>query len=164
MPRNTAIVVLILAIAAGALVLINGFGKAKPKTSSANPASPTPTSQIKLLEYDDPTCGIALSYPETLNVLDGPSGSAIFTDKNNAKNVIMVTCQKDIPRPALAADKTESLTSGTVSGTIYHDASGKDGTPIDKLIFTHPGNGLDIFISGFGADFQKVIGNINLLQ
>lgn len=130
---------------------------------SSTPASTT-NKPATLLTYPDSACGIELNYPDSLNVLDGPTGSVIFTGKTDPKNVIVVTCQTNIPRPSVTVDKMEQLNSGSVSATLYHDASAKDGTPIEKLIFTNPGNHLDIFISGYGADFRQVIGNIKLIH
>ena len=166
MPKNTAIVILVLAILAAAVVLTNLLPAANPGKTGKTPASSslTPTPQVTALAYKDSLCGIELNYPDSLNILEGPNGSVIFTGKSDAQNVIVVTCQKDLPRPALAADQTEELTSGSVSATLYHDKNAKEGTPVDKLIFTNPANGLDVYVSGYGADFQKIISNIQLID
>lgn len=164
MAKSTAAFMGILVIFVALLILANLLGH-KNKTTSAKVVAPGATAKTSALAaYPDPTCGIQLSYPDNLNILEGPTGSVIFTGQSNPQNVIIVTCQKNIPRPIISADKTEQLLSGSVSATLYHDASLKDGMPIDKLIFTNPINGLDIFISGYGADFQKIISNIQTIR
>lgn len=165
MPRNTLLVVIVLGLA---VVVIAGAQLTKPQTgpvkNQPNANRDSTASQTNKETYTDVACGIELEHPPSLTYLEGPTGSVVFTNKDSRTNAIIVTCQKDIPRPAIAEDKTEKLTSGSVSATLYHDASAKDGTPIDKLIFTNPVNGLDIFISGYGDDFQQLIGNIKLLK
>ncbi len=164
MAKSTAVVVGILVTFVVLLVLVNLLGH----KNSTPAAKSTPTNATgkpaALIAYPDYACGVELNYPNSLNVLDGPTGSVIFTGKTDPKKVIIVTCQKDIPRPSVTVDKIEQLTSGSVSAILYHDTSSKDGTPIDKLIFNNPDNDLDIFISGYGAQFQQIIGNIKLIQ
>jgi hypothetical protein len=52
---------------------------------------------------------------------------------------------------------------GSVSATLYHDTTPKDGQPIDILIFTHPQTGEDVLLSGMGSGFRGAIQSLTLL-
>lgn len=159
----------ILAVVAALVIGVN-IGKKFSKAPETLPLSVTPTptqTPIKLETYSDPYCGISFSYPETLSVLDSASGSALLTNANDPSESIAVACQDEIPRPPLVAEKIESLIlsygEATISAKLYHDASPKDGTPIDSLIFRHPKKRLDVFIAGFGKTFDALIQTVQLL-
>ena len=47
--------------------------------------------------------------------------------------------------------------SASISAKLYHDASQKDGTPIDKVIATIPGKNLDIFIAGLPPTLTTIL-------
>lgn len=82
---------------------------------------------------------------------------------------IIVVCQQEIPRIALTPDLIESVIiraasgSASVSATMYHDTSEKDGSKIDKIIFTHPKTTLDVFIAGFGPVYRQFIATLQLI-
>jgi len=122
-------------------------------TPQLSPASTLP----RILQYDDDTCGISFEYPETMTKTESGLGGAIFTNKEKSDETIIVACQKDIPRPALIENRIESVKIGSVSAKLYHDGSEKDGTPIDKLIFTHPKKIIDIYIAGIGETYNLII-------
>lgn len=161
MHRNTLLFTIVLATMAAILIGLN-IGRKFPSPSPA--PTPTPEKQSRtLLTFTSEPCGITFDYPEYLTKLDGPSGSAVFTDPASEENSITVTCQKEIPRPPLPADRIETIAvpavtgNATVSARLYHDASPKDGAPLDEVIFTHPTTGLDVFVAGFGSVFQGIL-------
>lgn len=164
MARNTLLLVIFLAIIA-ALVVGVQIGR------SINPSfSPSPTPQVSLtptvvpqtvVPYRNTYCGFSFSYPSSLTLTPGASGSAVLT---GAGETILMACQTDIPRPPLVLDRIEEASiAGVIDAKIYHDTSAQDGTPIDALILNNPNNGLDIFISGLGPTFNQIISTIQLL-
>jgi hypothetical protein len=57
----------------------------------------------------------------------------------------------------------EVVKIGSTSATLFHDASQKDGTPVDKLIFTLPSLPLmDVYVAGFGDTFNALIKTITI--
>ena len=168
MHRNTYLLVTLLAVFAALLVGVNvgkklgvqpGAVLPTPTASVNPPVSPTP----KLALYSDPYCGISLNYPDSFTKLASATGGAMLVDTANTKNSIAVACQEDIPRPALGPESIETVRIGTISGVLYHDTSLKDGTPIDSLIFTHPGNKKDVYIAGLGPMFQQILTTLQVL-
>lgn len=169
MHRNTYLLVIILAICAALLIGVN-IGKRLQKqpagqSSSLGGASPTPTPAVTTQTYVDSYCGFSLDYPAGYAVLENASGSAIFNNTTDKTQSITVTCQKGIPRPALPAGKIETfvLSGSSISATLYHDSSAKDGTPIDAVIFRHPTNGMDGFVAGYGDAFNAAIKTLQIL-
>ncbi len=168
MHRNTLLLVSILAVCAAVLIGVN-VGSRMTKPPSPSPVqTPSPEPEIITQTYMDTYCGFSLSYPSTFTVLENASGSAIFNNTSDKTQSITVTCQKDIPRPALPVDKIETLSipasgSATISAKLYHDSSARDGTPIDIVIFTHPVKGLDSYIAGYGASFNAAVKTLRLL-
>lgn len=164
MHRNTYLLVIFLAVFAALVVGVN-LGKrlssTPPPTTPAPTPTATPSAALSLLQ--NTSCGISLQYPATLTLMDSASGSALLVDKKDTNQSVVVTCQKDIPRPALSAENTETIMISSVSAKLYHDASPKDGAAIDELIFRHPTTGMDVFIAGFGETFDAVIKTVKLL-
>ena len=169
MHRNTYLLVIVLAVFAALLVGVN-IGKGMKKQAAPTPSvpSPTPTPVITIQTYLDTYCGFSLSYPSNYTVLENASGSAILNNPTDKTQSMTLTCQKNIPRPALTADKIETLTIpstsvASVSATLYHDSSARDGTPIDAVIFHHLANGMDAFIAGYGSAFDAAIKTLRIL-
>lgn len=159
MARNTFLFLCILAIVAALVVGVN-IGRSSSVSQAPTP-TPLPTPAVKT--YTSDTCGITFSYPDKLSKLD-TQGAVVFVDSTDTNKSVAVVCQKDIPRPPLADDKMENIAIGSVKATIYHDASAKDGTPMDKLIFTHPKNKLDIYVSGYGDSFTTVVTSLKITE
>lgn len=167
--RNTILVISFLAIIAALLVGFN-LGRRFQRETNGAPTSPSPipTRPLpKINSYQNTYCGISLDYPDSLTKLEATTG-AMFVDPQNASNSVALACQEEIPRPTLVPERIETVdlvaTSGaSISAKLYHDASEKDGSPLDKLIFTNPKTGLDIFIAGFGSAFSQVISSLKLL-
>lgn len=163
MHRNTLLVTLFLAIVAALVVGVQIGRRTNPSLSpTPTPIILTPTKpQQSFVPYTNDFCGFSFRYPSALTLTPGASGSAVLS---NSGETILIACQKDIPRPPLTQERIEEATiAGVTNAKIYHDASPKDGTPIDELIFTNPNNGLDVFISGLGPVFKQIVSTIQLL-
>lgn len=170
MHRNTYLVVSILAVLAALVVGVN-VGR-KISSPNTNPV-PTPTiassppTQPQPQTFTDSPCGFSVQYTNDFTLTENASGSAVLQNAGDKNKSIIMTCQRNIPRPALPAENIESLsipTTGgaTVSAKLYHDQSSQDGTPIDAVIFTHPTSKLDIFIAGYGDAFNSLIKTITI--
>ncbi len=168
MPKNTFTFVSILAVIAALVVGVNVGRKFSSKDEPSVPVTinPTPvaTPTPSLATYTNSFCGISFQLPETFLVLDTASGSAVLSNPTDGKDSLILVCQHGIPRPPLTADKIETITIASTSARLYHDASAKDGTPIDKLIFRHPSKRLDVLLSGFSLNFQKIIQSLKILE
>ena len=168
MHKNTFIFVSALAIVAALVVGVNVGRKFSNKEVAIVPpaVSPTPiaTPTPAFTAYTNSFCGISFQLPETFLVLDTASGSAVLSNPTDGKDSIILVCQNGIPRPPLTADKIETITIASTSARLYHDASAKDGTPTDKLIFRHPTKRLDILLSGFSSNFQHIIESLTILE
>lgn len=164
MARNTLLLVILLAVVAALVVGVQIGRRINPSLSAVPTPTPllaTPTPTPSTLTHTNTYCGVSFSYPSSLALTPGASGSAVLT---GAGETILMACQKDIPRPPLAPDRIEQASiAGVLDAKIYHDASPKDGTPIDALIFNNRNNGLDVFISGLGTAFNQLISTIQLL-
>ncbi len=171
MHRNTYLLLILLTIFAA---IVAGVNIAKPQSGEPNQinlpetAQPTPTPRPTV--YNLGSCGISLIVPPNYTTIDGPESTVVLTGPS-AGDTIIVTCQKNIPRPPLPAAKIERLVfdiaeppGASITATLYHDVSSRDATPVDKLIFRNPKNGLDIFVSGTGEGFQSLIRNLSILQ
>jgi hypothetical protein len=165
MPRNTALLIAVLAIVAALVIGVN-IGRSisskppeiiQPQNQTSQPTE-TPTPAIS--EFIG--CGITLTYPQSLTKVDIETGGAMLVNTKNTTESIAIACQKDIPRPALLSNKIESVKIGSTSASLYHDASEKDGSPVDKLIFRNPKNGQDVYISGYGDTFKEILSTITL--
>lgn len=167
MPRNTILVITVLAVFAALVVGVN-IGK-----RLSNPPNPTPTitptltptpTPVPPITYVSKTCGISLDYPPNFIKQEASDAAGvIFTDPNDAKTMIVLACQKDIPRSPLPPDKIETIQIASVSAKLYHDQSMKDGSPIDKLIFSLPKKGIDVLVAGLGPTFQAAISSLKIL-
>ena len=169
MHRNTYLLVTFLAIFAALVVGVNiGHKMSAPQTTAPTNITPSPTQSVNLT-YTNTFCNVNLQFPPTLSKLEDASGSAVLVDSKNTAQSILITCQKDIPLPPLPTDKTETKsitrsTGSSVSATLYHDTSAKDGTPIDELIFRIPNTKLDFYIAGYGDTFNQVVQTLKILQ
>ena len=172
MNRNLALLLAILAVIAALLIGVN-YGKKlgnSPITIQPSPTQTPQTGQGKLLAHLDPICGVSLMYPDVMTKLESASGGAVFVNEDKEQqDAIAVVCQADIPRPPLIAAKIETViitddSGASIAAKLYHDGSAQDGSPIDKLIFAHPTNGMDIFVAGLGDTFNALIKTIKILR
>lgn len=165
MYRNTYLLVSVLAVITALVIGVN-IGR-KTKTLDVIQPQPLPTLKPDVIvpaakQYRNSFCRVEFAYPDTLTVFENASGSAAFTG-SVAGDGILLTCQKDIPRPAITQENIEDIQIGSVAAKLYHTQSDKDGTPIDSLIFRHPGTKLDVFLAGSGEAFRKLISSVSLL-
>lgn len=170
MPRNTFLLVSLLAVIASFLVGIR-LGQRLNTVSSVSIQTPTPTAETEpsppspappqRTPYDNTACGVSFTYPTSFTIEESSTG-ATLVDPLGASNPIILTCQFDIPRPPVSTDKIDTLTVASISAQLYHTASAKDGASVDELIFRHPKTGLDIFVSGLGPVFQDIISSLEL--
>jgi len=114
--------------------------------------------------YTNTQCAISLTYPDTVAVSESATQTlgAVFRSKTNPSDMIVLTCQKEIPRPPLTAENIENFQVGTVAAKLYHDGSAKDGTKMDALIFTHPKTKLDVLLGGYGETFDKMAKSLKI--
>jgi hypothetical protein len=172
MHRNTYLLVLALGIFAALVAGVN-IGRSltgtpvvppqvKPKTTPAT--APVTDAHI----YTNYPCGFSVTYPPVYSPFEDATGSAMLLDEASKKSIVM-TCQKNIPRPALPKQFIETMElhnssgSTTVSATLYHDRSAKDGTPQDSLFYRNPAIGKDIYIAGFGDEFTAMLKTLTLI-
>lgn len=160
MHRNTLLLVAFLAVIAALLVGLNVGRSLSPSQTPKPSPAPTPIPTIGYLSGT--VCGVSFMYSNSLQEIESSTSGTILADATNPNNSIVIACQKDIPRVPLAPDKIETIEIGSFSAKLYHDASPKDGTPIDKLIFTHPKTKLDVFIAGFGTTYQALLQSLQL--
>lgn len=139
-------------------------GPATP--SSVASASPTVANSAisGYGTYKNTQCGVSLSYDSTLfGFQEISSRSAQLTNKKSPSDMIVLACEKEIPRPALPPEKIQAITIGQAKATLYHTSSAKDGTPVDAVIFTHPTKKMDIMLAGLGTSFQTIFQTLTIL-
>jgi len=169
--KTTAILIIILAIIA-ALVTGIQIGR-KVGSGSLFTSSPTPdlTSQApspsviasasaQLQTFTHKECGVQFQYDPAYQVSQS-SNSAILVNGTTGDQVSLA-CAAEIPLPPLPPEKIDEATVAGQAATIYHDASAKDGTPIDVVIFDHPVKGLKVALLGFGEVFQQTLTSIKI--
>ncbi len=174
MHRNTYILVTFLAIFAALVAGVN-IGKSMNPSSTEQTtdiATPSATPVLSVITpvshtYTNTSCGVQLEYPSTFTLSEEATSSAVFM-RSDAKDSILLTCQKDIPRPPIPTGMietirlTNSTKTATISAKLYHDSSPNDGSKVDALIFTNPKLQKDVFIAGYGADFDATLKTIRL--
>ncbi len=170
MHRNTYFLVSILAVLAALVVGVNiGRMAAPPPTSQSSTqdeSGPTPSvistpSEPQLKTYRNSYCRIRFDYPDNYTQLESASQAAAFRGPGRGEGILL-TCQKDIPRPSVTQENIEDIRISSVSGKIYHTQSAKDGTIVDSLIVRHPVTKLDIFLAGSGQVFKDVVSTLTL--
>lgn len=174
MHRNTYLLVVFLAVFAALVVGVNLGKRLSPSSNTSATITPMPSkadapSIPTTIAYTNSACGFSLEYPESLTRMEGATWSAFLVNAQDENGSVAIACQQEIPRPPLTADNIEARVvyneakTASASARLYHDASAKDGTAIDELIFRHPKTGMDIFIAGFGEIFDQVIATVKLL-
>lgn len=173
MHPNTRRLVIVLAVIAALLIGVN-IGRNLPGSQSLITPTPTiaPTATPKPITqrtYTSKTCGVTFNVPSNLTTNESSESVVQFTDPKHPENTVTLICQQGIPRVPLPANKIESFvipsvsSAATASAKLYHDMSAKDGTQIDKLIFTNRKTGLDVYIAGFGDVYTGIIASLKLL-
>ena len=169
MAKTTSILIIVLAILAA---LITGIqigrkvGKTNPIAQLPSPAQisilSTPiSSPLSLLNYSSSDCGVTFSYSPTYQLQEA-SDSAILTNSQTGDEITLI-CGTEFPTPPLPPEKIEEATIAGQLATIYHDASAKDGSPLDVVVLTHPQRLLQIALFGFGQSFQQLLNTLTIL-
>jgi hypothetical protein len=169
MYKNTALLIAFLAVIAGILVGYRMGVKTRPTEiavesilyPSASPI-PTPTS-ASVINYTSPDCRINLSYSSDFDISEA-SSSAVFINKSNETDTIRLICGIEFPKPPLAKDRINEATVGGQLATVYHDASAKDGTPLDVYVMIHPLHQFEIALFGYGAHFEAVLQTLKYVE
>lgn len=169
MPKNTTLLVIFLAIAAALVVGVNIGRKIAPVENAAvNPANKpqkqfisTPTPTVAFSKYSNSQCGVTFQYPQGLKTMEAADGNTIFIDQKNPGNSLILICQKQIPTPK-GQISNEEIIIGSASARLYKESS-SSGEPVAyHLLFTHPGNGLKIMISGLNQAFENIVNSLEL--
>jgi hypothetical protein len=115
--------------------------------------------------YTDKKCGFSFSYPGSYLKQKSTNGqSSIFTNPDNEAEMIAVACEQTLPKPPLAQEKIANIKIGGIMGKIYHDQNAKDGTPRDEVFVTHPTNGMEIIIAGYGKTYQAALSSFKFMK
>lgn len=115
--------------------------------------------------YRNTTCGYEITYPKAWTKTDFDKNSITFTIKEASKSdKIAVVCAEEIPKPPIREDLIEEIELSSVSATLYHNSSPNDGAPLDEVITKIPGKNMEIFIAGFGKNFDDLLASFKFLQ
>lgn len=165
MHRNTFLLVLTLSIVAALLVGVNIGRKFRPTDdqplADTPVATPTASTVVAQTTFTSSTCGISLTLPPGTTVAAEATNGAQFV--NPDATVVLLGCEKDIPKLALPPEKIETIQVASIAAKLYHTTSTKDGTPFDALIFTNPKNSMDIYLTGLGSTFSAIVKSITIL-
>lgn len=159
MPRNTFLLVILLAAFAALLAGVNISRRLHPASPVAQIAgTPTPFLTItpapeKL--FANPYCHFTIGYPSDMDLDLVGSSAAALSRKGNSDNILM-TCKETIPPITIAH---EPVTIASVAATLYHSAL-QDGSPQDFIIVKHPNYNLQIYIGGYGQTFDYVLNHL----
>ncbi len=155
MHRNTYLLVSVLAIIAALVIGVNiGRQVVQPSTPTPTPivTPPQVATRSAVKRYRNAFCNVAFDYPGDFTLIENASGSAAFTGPS-AGDGILLTCQKDIPRPAITQENIEDIRIGSVSAKLYNKQA---------LIFRHPETKLDVFLAGTGEVFQNLLKTLTI--
>lgn len=165
MARNTTIFVGALAIFATVVVGVNLGRASLPHTNTdvtpTQTPNPTPKPTGALLLYTDPTCQVSLQYPDSMVATRIETGGAIFTDPGS-KESLSLLCQKSFPKPTGPDMTVNVIPVGSISASLYNHVQSSEGTYMDKLIFTHPKNKLQIYLAGPTRLMDLMTGTLSL--
>lgn len=167
MHRNTAILILVLAVIAALLIGLNIGKTINPQqqlapTPQLTTPAPSPLPENQITEFTMPECGLSFRYTNDFSI-ETATQSARLNSKINKDEHINVACATQIPRPPLTPENIDKATIAGLTVNLYHDASAQDGSPLDAVIFTHPTNGLDVAFLGFGDAFNQLLTTVKLL-
>lgn len=127
-------------------------------------ATPTASLQDKAT-YKNTSCGYEIVYPQTWTKLEYDDRSiALDTKEGSESSKIAIVCAAEIPKPPLVPEKIEDIVLSSVAAKLYHDASPKDGTPLDEVITKIPGKNMEIFIAGFGESLKYILSTFRFLN
>lgn len=177
--KGTVLFIFLLSITASLLIGFNFGKKFNPNLKLVLPAPtiivtpslmPAPTINLDNItssvsaSFNDKSCGISLRFPAPFKIDKNETAkSTIITNPGNSNDIIAVACLNNIPKPPLPEDKIEDIKLGGVIAKLYHDASSKDGSPRDEVIVSHPTNGMEVIIAGYGKTFNAILASFKFI-
>lgn len=170
MHKNTAALTAVLFVLALLLIIINS---SKPQTELAtkNPPVQTPVPSpiaIPDLHYEDAACGVQLRYPQNITVTESTNSGTVFLDLQKPEHAVILLCTDSslysLPEYTFVKETIITAASGsaTASARLYRSKDPANGTTQETLTFTHPQNGMDIFLSGFGDVFERMRASLKI--
>ncbi len=168
MHRNSAIIIAILAILAAFLIGVNINRRLHPEENSPQPSAisyqtpnPSPSSaNFELRTSNLAYCGLSFAYPGSFTITSASDSAQLIN--NETSEQISIGCAQEIPQIPLPEDKIEDATISGQPAKLYHDASAKDGSPKDVVIFTNPQNQLQVALFGYGKNFEELLKTVKL--
>lgn len=112
------------------------------------------------LAYLNPECGVAFEYPGGFKAVNIDETTTLFVDSGRSNLSFTLTCMDRIAKPVIGPEKTENLMISSVSAALYHDTAPKDGSALERLIFTHPRLNLMVELSGSGTPFETAVSSL----
>jgi len=165
MHPNTSRLMIGLALVAMFLFGLN-IGRFIPRaTPNFIQPSPVPTlnTSTENRSYTINDCGVSFTYQSNQTLTEASMAATLATE--GISNKIAVACAPEIPRPPLPPEKTEDVEVAGIKTKLYHDASAKDGTPIDAIVIDHPKNPkLDVGFFGYGEEFKKLLMTVQFIN
>ena len=167
MPRNTFILVSILAVIAALIVGVNagrfitGDSQSKNADKTPEPSVSIPPV-IKYIFYKNTVCGISFSVPEDYRTLESTGGSTLFIKKEDPSQSVTLICQNSLPPMAEASGSASRIMIGSVSAMLSSVISEK-GVSVRSLDIIHPKTDLNIRISGPRSIFEEILKSVTLL-
>jgi hypothetical protein len=179
MPRNTLVVVIVLAIFAALVVGVNiGKGNSSSQVSlipspTPNELIPSPTVTPKLFLYTNTYCGLSFQYPETLKRMDAgiASSSAVFND-NSSDSSIIVLCGASVPLESIDSLEAIPITiplqgsdTASVSGKMYiESSSASSSSQLTHIVIPKLPNKMELIISIKGSIIEQILSSLQILQ
>lgn len=179
MPKRAIALLIFLTVIATLLIGINigkklSLSQGQPLQTASSPSpfiSPTliPTVTASLQEgislYRDVNCGYEFQYLGSYKQFSNEGFTSIqISDPEGSLPDLVATCQAEIPKPPLAAERIEAIVLDGVRTFLYHDTSQKDGSPRDEIIVKHPLKNLEIIIAGYGEYFNEATSSFKFLK
>jgi hypothetical protein len=164
MPRNTFILVLLLAFIAGIVVIVNIF--IKPSLRIVDTQSTTPTPSVVptpiLVFYENEPCRFSFQYPDTFSAVDlEAGGGAVFISKTNEEEKLTFFCQENLPEPK-EMEGAQEYTVGTISALLKQSEATSTAEIVERLYFEVPGTENAVLLSGTPTIFRQVLTSLYL--
>lgn len=164
MPRNTFILVLLLALIAGIVTIVNIFAKPTLKIADTTPITPTPSviPTPMLVFYENEPCKFSFQYPDTFSPVDlEAGGGAVFISKTNEDEKLTFFCQENLPEPK-EMEGAQKYTVGTISALLKQPEASSSTETVERLYFEVPGTVNAVLLSGTPAIFRQVLTSLYL--
>lgn len=164
MPRNTFILIFVLALLAGIVTLVNIFIKPSLKIVETTSTTPIPTSTPtpSLVFYENEPCRFSFQYPDTFSPVDlEAGGGAIFINKTNEEEKLTFFCQENLSEPK-EMEGAQEYTVGTISALLKQSEASSSNEIVERLYFQVPGTDNAVLLSGTPTIFRQILSSIYL--